>query len=87
MVHTATPLHRGEIRITLAALDDAAEAIVGVVDGIETAEMARTLLAAWLEGAIAQLIADAPTYALNPQRGFAQRAFDEAVQRLETEEA
>ena len=85
MLHTDTPIDRGEIHITLAQLDDAADAIVGVVDGVETVEMARTLLVAWLEGAIAQLIADAPTYALNPQRGFARRAFDEALERLEAD--
>ena len=71
----------GEIRITPAQLDDAAEQIVGVIDGVESVEAARELLWAWLGDAVEQLIADAPTYATSPQRGFATRAFTDALTR------
>src|SRR3712207_2463468 len=75
----------GEIRITLAQLDDAADQIVGMIDGVESVEAARELLWAWLGGAVEQLIADAPTYATSSQRGFATRAFTDALVRQQGE--
>ena len=77
----------GEIRITLAQFADAADQIVGVIDGVESVEAAQELLWAWFGGAVDQLIADAPTYATNPQRGFATRAFTDALKRQQQEQA
>ena len=76
----------GEIRITLADFEDAADQIVGVIDGVESVEAAQELLWAWFGGAVEQLIADAPTYATNPQRGFATRAFTDALERQQQEQ-
>jgi hypothetical protein len=77
---------RGEIRITPAELADAADRIMGVMDGVESVEAAQELLWAWLGGAVEQLIADAPTYATSPQRGFATRAFTDALARQQGED-
>jgi hypothetical protein len=75
----------GEIRITRADLADAADQLVGVIDGVESVEAAQELLWAWFGGAVDQLIADAPTYATNPQRGFATRAFTDPLERRHEE--
>ena len=77
----------GEIRITLADFEGAAGQIVGVIDGVESVEAAQELLWAWFGGAVEQLIADAPTYATNPQRGFATRGFTDALERQQQEQA
>ena len=76
----------GEIRIKFADLADAADQIVGVIDGVESVEAAQELLWAWFGGAVDQLIADAPTYATNPQRGFATRGFTDALDRQQQEQ-
>jgi hypothetical protein len=81
-----TRYERGEIRITPAQLADAADQIVGVIDGVESVEAAQELLWAWFGGAVEQLIADAPTYATSPQRGFATRAFTDALARQQGED-
>jgi hypothetical protein len=77
---------RGEIRITSAQLADAADQIVGVIDGVESVEAAQELLWVWFGGAVEQLIADASTYATSPQRGFATRAFNDALARQQGED-
>jgi hypothetical protein len=81
-----TRYERGEIRITPASLANAADQIVGVIDGVESVEAAQELLWAWFGGAVEQLIADAPTYATSPQRGFATRAFNDALARQQGED-
>jgi hypothetical protein len=81
-----TRYDRGEIRITPAQFADAADQIVGVIDGVESVEAARELLWAWFGGAVEQLIADAPTYATSPQRGFATRAFNDVLARQQGED-
>ena len=72
-------LPTAELRIPLDGLDAAADALVGCVEGVESPALARQILAAWLRGAVDQLVADAATYATSPQRGFATRAFAEAL--------
>ena len=76
----------GEIRITLADLADAADKIVGVIDGVESVEAAQELLWAWFSGASTS---SWPTRRRTPptRNTASPRAFTDALERKQEEQA
>ena len=67
-----------ELLITPEQLHDAACALAGTVEGVDTVEQAQAQLWTWLQRAVGALIDDAAVYATSPRSGFLTRGFLDA---------
>ena len=67
-----------ELHITPEQLHNAASALAGTVEGLDTVEQVQARLWTWLQDAVGALIDDAAVYATSPRSGFLIRAFMDA---------